>query len=546
MFPTADLLDDVLTFLSILHANDIAPMGIRFLPPRALYAINRLLCVADPIEYQRPSPHGGKRGLTERETERLRLIHFLCEAAHLVARTGRWLKPTPRAVRWLTGSNLERMRILCAALFTHDHHRDELWRVYRLPACRVMPPSRFLPPLFDLLRTIPRHQTIHATTLVKMIPFPTLNDASENSPTTLWMELLRDLVWLGLIEWCSPSAFRLTDLGATLLERDDAPLLPPSCPAQPLKLQTDLTLVAPSPSDWITLYRLTDYAELMTTRPQRVYRLDRARIQRALARGETLTALLHFLEQATCDALPRVVVETLQGWAQEITRVTIRRVTLLETRDRATLEQLTRVRAIRQGVGRTLSPRVVTLRERHLPRLLRHLERLGYPPRVELPLVYNDSTIQRANDATTFHLYLAARLGYLLPDLLPVPYRVPYAIVLELEKQLDEHDRALATQFIEEWLASLSPSTSERKERPRIKGQLSAVLPMIERAIDTRALVTITYYTASRDETTTRVVEPLRLEWHGRVPYLIAYCHWREDERVFRVERILQIASASD
>lgn len=223
MFPSTDLLTDVFTFLSILHADDIAPRGVRFLPPRALWRINSLLRVADPIEYQRPSPRGGKRGVTERETERIRLIHFLCEAAHLVALTGQFLKPTPRAAHWLTCSDFQRTQILCTTLFTHDCRRDELWRIYRLPAYRLVPPSHFLPPLFELLRAIPRQQTVRVSTLIKMIPLPTLDDAPENQPTTIWNELLCDLTWLGLIEWQPHCPLRLTDWGAALLDRCDAP-----------------------------------------------------------------------------------------------------------------------------------------------------------------------------------------------------------------------------------------------------------------------------------------------------------------------------------
>jgi predicted DNA-binding transcriptional regulator YafY len=37
---------------------------------------------------------------------------------------------------------------------------------------------------------------------------------------------------------------------------------------------------------------------------------------------------------------------------------------------------------------------------------------------------------------------------------------------------------------------------------------------------------------------TQRHVDPLRLEWRGDVAYLIAYCHLRQAQRVFRVERI--------
>lgn len=60
----------------------------------------------------------------------------------------------------------------------------------------------------------------------------------------------------------------------------------------------------------------------------------------------------------------------------------------------------------------------------------------------------------------------------------------------------------------------------------------------LNRAIVGRRRVAITYYSATRDETTQRVVDPYHLnnvrgEW-----YLIGYCHLRGDIRSFRLNRI--------
>ncbi|MBI5652064.1 MAG: WYL domain-containing protein, partial [Chloroflexi bacterium] len=66
-------------------------------------------------------------------------------------------------------------------------------------------------------------------------------------------------------------------------------------------------------------------------------------------------------------------------------------------------------------------------------------------------------------------------------------------------------------------------------------------LATLEHAIANATPLRITYYTATRDATTTRTIEPLRLEWRRQIPYLIAYCRLRQDERVFRVSRILAI-----
>jgi proteasome accessory factor C len=68
--------------------------------------------------------------------------------------------------------------------------------------------------------------------------------------------------------------------------------------------------------------------------------------------------------------------------------------------------------------------------------------------------------------------------------------------------------------------------------------QVARMLPVLEQAIaDGRALA-LRYYTATRDETTERTVDPMRLfEIDGR-SYLEAWCRRAEGMRVFRVDRI--------
>ena len=56
--------------------------------------------------------------------------------------------------------------------------------------------------------------------------------------------------------------------------------------------------------------------------------------------------------------------------------------------------------------------------------------------------------------------------------------------------------------------------------------------------------VELTYWTAGRGELTHRLVDPYRLETRDRVTYLVAYCHLRRAERVFRLDRILAVADS--
>ena len=64
------------------------------------------------------------------------------------------------------------------------------------------------------------------------------------------------------------------------------------------------------------------------------------------------------------------------------------------------------------------------------------------------------------------------------------------------------------------------------------------LLPLLQSAIDKQCAVRIRYYSASRDETGERTVDPLRLfEADGR-DYLEAWCRQAEGMRVFRIDRI--------
>ena len=64
------------------------------------------------------------------------------------------------------------------------------------------------------------------------------------------------------------------------------------------------------------------------------------------------------------------------------------------------------------------------------------------------------------------------------------------------------------------------------------------LVPLLGRAVDDRRALRLRYYSASRDETSDRVVDPLRVfEADGRT-YLEAWCRQAEGMRVFRADRI--------
>jgi proteasome accessory factor C len=63
-------------------------------------------------------------------------------------------------------------------------------------------------------------------------------------------------------------------------------------------------------------------------------------------------------------------------------------------------------------------------------------------------------------------------------------------------------------------------------------------LPILQNALDAQRAIELRYYTAARDETTDRVVDPVRLFTSEGRAYLEAWCRRAEGVRVFRVDRI--------
>jgi proteasome accessory factor C len=94
---------------------------------------------------------------------------------------------------------------------------------------------------------------------------------------------------------------------------------------------------------------------------------------------------------------------------------------------------------------------------------------------------------------------------------------------------------------VERALAKVESAASGSVEAQTVAVELDrvgAMLPVLQQAIDERRALALRYYTATRDETTERTVDPMRLfEMDGR-SYLEAWCRRAEGMRVFRVDRI--------
>ncbi len=51
-------------------------------------------------------------------------------------------------------------------------------------------------------------------------------------------------------------------------------------------------------------------------------------------------------------------------------------------------------------------------------------------------------------------------------------------------------------------------------------------------------------YVDARGRETERVVQPLRVDARADNLYLIAHCHWRDELRTFRLDRVVELGVA--
>jgi proteasome accessory factor C len=94
---------------------------------------------------------------------------------------------------------------------------------------------------------------------------------------------------------------------------------------------------------------------------------------------------------------------------------------------------------------------------------------------------------------------------------------------------------------VERALAKIESAAGEPVDAATVAVELDQTertLPVLQRALDSERAMSIRYYTATRDETTERTIDALRLfDMDGNF-YLEAWCRSAEGMRVFRVDRI--------
>lgn len=305
-------------------------------------------------------------------------------------------------------------------------------------------------------------------------------------------------------------------------------------------------------------FDLSDIAPLISTTPRWMWRLDRDAAQRSFQRGLKARHLILMLEQRLGKPLPAGLPKTLYRWAAQASAWVLQTGTLLQTDDASQLTQVLTQPGIRRCIERTLSPRAVLIKADKQAALLRQLKLLGLTPWVSPDIANNPMMVSDGFEQSSLaHAYVAARLGYALPELSNLGYRCPWGVIEDLARHLNKHDLAIAEQLIQQVLASnphpqpsltmtAPDAESDPVLAPEQTQQSASYLAQIEQAIAKAEALQIRYYSASDDRISERVIEPTRLDKRGTVLYVVAYCQQAKAERVFRLDRIRALNKPPD
>ncbi len=546
-----DLVWDVAQWLAYIHAHSVRLLPGGWIAPQHYRRINQALRAPDPLATHAHS---------ELRTGYLRFLHYLAASADLVAPAWGNLALTPAAWDWLDAADAQQQRILAGG-WRNDLQRvpgaATLWTHYRWPGAPglVLAVLASLPALPPGWYTCAEWVLYLAAYNMHSGDFPPAGDIV----TPLQALLDGPLRWAGWVQSDGADRYAWTararwGLGL-VAEPPAAPPLHPAS-AQPRDPQTcALTLPAPPARPplrpLIALALPWPAADERPVSPNAVERqLTRAHFAALLSAGQRADWVIEQLRAFTVDTLSPETIAQVRGWETQIRQLTLRRLTVLSSADTEILSKLTQTRSLRPHIVETMSPHHVAIAPEGIAALLRTLARMDItplnPPEIApnvpitaLPLdIATPDTPLDAN--VVAYLWLALRLYLSLGDFVPLPVTPSANLLNELAQGLSQDQladlRVMADRVQQQLRDTVDGYTTFPAPLPDV--DTVAIRATIVRALAEGLPLEILYHTAGRGERTTRVVEPLQMQTYGNAEYLVAYCRLRQEERVFRLDRI--------
>jgi hypothetical protein len=319
-------------------------------------------------------------------------------------------------------------------------------------------------------------------------------------------------------------------------------------------------------------FEIAHFARLLSPHPPASFYLTAESLQQALAAGYPVAEILFLLSQFTAQNLAPSVVDLLTGWAEEMTLLTCEPGYRLHTIAPAILDALRQRDPFRRRTAPLASGQDAWVGYSQAHELFRYLRRTGY-------ILQNDSEGWQGADGQASLLPLSLHRPFPLSQLLVVlrTYErlrrlVPGLAIVDLQGLAEDIARSLLPEdlaaadrlvqshatFLKHHLqavrAHAGTETEEQSGRTtpepgppaprrlddRDSQHLDDLEARLAAAIDAGVPLDLTY-ADTQGQTTRRRVQPLHLETRWDRRYLLAYCELRQDERHFRLDRIVEV-----
>ena len=365
--------------------------------------------------------------------------------------------------------------------------------------------------------------------------------------------------------------------------------------------QNLLVATAQTPANaiaWVAPYCIWEEAPEPKTGEQHL-RLSAEQIAQATAHQIPANKIMQDIGYALTlspsqPALSRRLRQRIRAWIKEGQRLRIHTQTIVETESAELMAELRRKKLIRRRLGLPISPNRAIISPEQVPGLITTLAALGihavdpferssvvgYQYSVgqstDTPNTDTPNTDLPTTDLPKQTQWMLIQLYRSLGQHVNLSTKIPWEIEKALEAQLSPKERMSAAESarvvaeqIESSLAGYLriPSwkmpilmededegqgevEAETESKPEESGNSrrqskTAIKRTLQEAIATSQPVRIYYWSANHDHPLQRTITPYYTEKRHHIEYLIGYCHLREEERVFRLDRIGEVGRLS-
>lgn len=260
----------------------------------------------------------------------------------------------------------------------------------------------------------------------------------------------------------------------------------------------------------------------------------------ALRRGYNPAQIDQLLASALDEPLRPAQQHLLQQWVQQAADYRLCLAPLLLTAQDEQMAAVLGQRRLRRYVLRQLGPRLALVQREIGPPLQRWLAAQGVSLAGTLPAEGEPAAPAGEAQADPATLWLALRVFIGLGSLVPLPAPAPHAALAALTGQLPPGRAAELAALADNLVAELRAALRGRDAFfPPTEPPAAALLAQVQAAIAQEQQMEICYQALGEAVPRMRRIAPYYLAQRGQLYYLHAYCYLAQEERIFRLDRVL-------